>query len=188
LLLRVSTAGKDGLLVPIPQYPLYSALATLHNAHLVPYYLDEAHGWTLTGAEVERALAEAKANNIRVRALAVINPGNPTGQCMEEKDMKDVVRVAAKEGLVLLADEVYQVCPVLHRLSSPLRRTALRIATMGLSGSDRLICTRVILCATGNPRKMSTPMTATSSASARSSRRWLRAPTHPKQPPARLSR
>ena len=108
------TAGKDGLLVPIPQYPLYSALATLHNAHLVPYYLDEEHGWTLTGAEVERALAEAKKSDINVRALAIINPGNPTGQCLEEKDMKDIVKVAAREGLVLLADEVYQVCLVLY--------------------------------------------------------------------------
>eukprot|EP01043_Picozoa_sp_COSAG02_P065836 COSAG02_NODE_10055_length_2036_cov_1376.432112_3_plen_203_part_00 len=108
-----ATAGKDGLLVPIPQYPLYSALATLHNAHLVPYYLDEEHGWTLTGAEVERALTEAKKSDINVRALAIINPGNPTGQCLEEKDMKDIVKVAAREGLVLLADEVYQVCLVL---------------------------------------------------------------------------
>ena len=130
----------------------------------MPYYLDEAHGWTLTGAEVERALAEAKTKNIKVRALAVINPGNPTGQCMEEKDMKDVVRVAAKEGLVLLADEVYQVCPVLcpwvsvalghhltHRLLCPLSCVALRVAATGLSGSDRLICIRVVLCATENP-------------------------------------
>ena len=114
LLLHHATAGNDGLLVPIPQYPLYSALATLHNAHLVPYYLDEEHGWTLTGAEVERALAEAKTKGIKVRALAIINPGNPTGQCLEEKDMKDIVQVAAREGLVLLADEVYQVRLVLR--------------------------------------------------------------------------
>ena len=128
------TAGKDGLLVPIPQYPLYSALATLHNAHLVPYYLDEEHGWTLTGAEVERALAEAKKNDINVRALAIINPGNPTGQCLEEKDMKDIVKVAAREGLVLLADEVYQVCLVLVALRQ--RETPLRVS----SGLPALLC------------------------------------------------
>jgi len=43
-----------------------------------------------------------------VRALAIINPGNPTGQCLGEKDMIDIVKLCAKEGLVLLADEVYQ--------------------------------------------------------------------------------
>ena len=43
-----------------------------------------------------------------MRALAIINPGNPTGQCLGEKDMIDIVKLCAKEGLVLLADEVYQ--------------------------------------------------------------------------------
>jgi alanine transaminase len=43
-----------------------------------------------------------------VRALAIINPGNPTGQCMGESDMVEVVTLCAREGLVLLADEVYQ--------------------------------------------------------------------------------
>ena len=147
----VATAGTDGLLVPIPQYPLYSALATLHNAHLVPYYLDEEHGWTLTGAEVERALADAKTKGIKVRALAIINPGNPTGQCLEEKDMKDIVKVAAKEGLVLLADEVYQVCPppccsagTFVSISPPLFVT---IALRCSAYSHRsLICTIRLIC------------------------------------------
>lgn len=74
-----SAAGTDGILVPIPQYPLYSALSTLHNARLVPYYLDESNGWTLTAAELERALTVAKKEGTHVRALAIINPDNPTG-------------------------------------------------------------------------------------------------------------
>lgn len=44
----IQAAGhNDGLLVPIPQYPLYSALTTLLSGHLVPYYLKEEKGWTL---------------------------------------------------------------------------------------------------------------------------------------------
>ena len=47
-LLRAKAAGyNDGLLVPIPQYPLYSALTTLLSGHLVPYYLKEEKGWAL---------------------------------------------------------------------------------------------------------------------------------------------
>jgi alanine transaminase len=103
-----SSSGNDGLLVPIPQYPLYSALTTLHNAHLVPYYLDEGRGWTLTATELRRALADAKAKGITVKALAVINPGNPTGQCMSEESMREIIQICAAENLVLLADEVYQ--------------------------------------------------------------------------------
>ena len=64
-----SLSGMDGMLVPIPQYPLYSALTTLHNAQLVPYYLDESAGWKLTVTELKRAITEAKAKGIRVRAL-----------------------------------------------------------------------------------------------------------------------
>lgn len=47
-LVRSKTSGNnDGVLVPIPQYPLYSALATLLNGNLVPYYLKEEAGWAL---------------------------------------------------------------------------------------------------------------------------------------------
>lgn len=46
----------------------------------VPYYLDEATGWGLEISELQKQLDEAKSNGISVRALVVINPGNPTGQ------------------------------------------------------------------------------------------------------------
>lgn len=49
LLVRNPSQGfKDGLLVPIPQYPLYSAMTTLLDGNLCPYYLDESAGWSLT--------------------------------------------------------------------------------------------------------------------------------------------
>ena len=46
----------------------------------VPYYLDEATGWGLEVSELKKQLDAAKSNGITVRALVVINPGNPTGQ------------------------------------------------------------------------------------------------------------
>lgn len=46
----------------------------------VPYYLDEATGWGLEVSEVKKQLEDAKSKGISVRALVVINPGNPTGQ------------------------------------------------------------------------------------------------------------
>lgn len=46
----------------------------------MPYYLDEATGWGLETSEVKKQLEAAKAKGITVRALVVINPGNPTGQ------------------------------------------------------------------------------------------------------------
>ncbi|PPD80778.1 hypothetical protein GOBAR_DD22290 [Gossypium barbadense] len=72
----------------------------------VPYYLDEATGWGLEVSELKKLLQEAKSNGITVRALVVINPGNPTGQVLAEENQKAIVEFCKEEGLVLLADEV----------------------------------------------------------------------------------
>ncbi|KAL7113958.1 hypothetical protein ACP275_04G091700 [Erythranthe tilingii] len=99
---------KDGILCPIPQYPLYSASIALHGGTLVPYYLDEAAGWGMEVSELQNQLESAKSKGIIVRALVVINPGNPTGQVLAENNQKEIVDFCKREGLVLLADEVYQ--------------------------------------------------------------------------------
>ncbi|KAK4375354.1 hypothetical protein RND71_006031 [Anisodus tanguticus] len=99
---------NDGILCPIPQYPLYSASIALHGGTLVPYYLDEQTGWGLEISELENQLKTAKSKGIDVRALVVINPGNPTGQVLGEANQRDIVEFCKREGLVLLADEVYQ--------------------------------------------------------------------------------
>ncbi len=100
--------SNDGILCPIPQYPLYSATLTLLNGNLVGYYLNEQKGWSLEISELERSYAEAKAKGVDVRAIVIINPGNPTGQCLTADNIKEVVNFCARNNLVLLADEVYQ--------------------------------------------------------------------------------
>eukprot|EP00750_Incisomonas_marina_P008224 INCI15376.2.p1 GENE.INCI15376.2~~INCI15376.2.p1 ORF type:complete len:411 (-),score=72.68 INCI15376.2:1795-3027(-) len=99
---------EDGIMVPIPQYPLYSAVATLSGAHLVGYYLDEDSRWATYLQVLEESLQEARAKGVEVRSLVVINPGNPTGQCLTPELQREIVRFCIREGLVLLADEVYQ--------------------------------------------------------------------------------
>jgi len=98
----------DGVLCPIPQYPLYSASCTLMNGELVPYYLDEENEWGMGLPELKAQLAKARAAGTTVRGLVVINPGNPTGQTLSEENMRDVIRFCVQEMLVLFADEVYQ--------------------------------------------------------------------------------
>ena len=108
-LMTLLTRGPgDAVLAPIPQYPLYSATATLLNGSLVGYYLDEAQSWGASVDELRRAVGEARAAGKTPRALAVINPGNPTGQSMPAEVVEKVLTFAAEEGLVLMADEVYQ--------------------------------------------------------------------------------
>lgn len=99
--------GRAGVMVPIPQYPLYSATNAEYNAHQINYYLNENDNWGMDSAELERALAEAK-DKCDPRAIVVINPGNPTGQVLTKKDIENVLRFAAKHHLFVLADEVYQ--------------------------------------------------------------------------------
>eukprot|EP01063_Lacrimia_lanifica_P037625 TRINITY_DN7785_c0_g1_i1.p1 TRINITY_DN7785_c0_g1~~TRINITY_DN7785_c0_g1_i1.p1 ORF type:complete len:482 (+),score=228.36 TRINITY_DN7785_c0_g1_i1:64-1509(+) len=109
VILNMVVAGPDdAVMLPIPQYPLYSATLAVLDGHVAPYYLDEAKGWSLTSDELERSYAEATAAGKKVRAIVVINPGNPTGQVLSEECMTDICAFAAKHGLVLLADEVYQ--------------------------------------------------------------------------------
>ncbi len=108
-LLHVICAGpSSGVLVPIPQYPLYTASLSLLNAQCVPYYLDESKNWATDLSTIESALKEARANDVDVRALVVINPGNPTGASLAEADVEAVIKLARDERLVILADEVYQ--------------------------------------------------------------------------------
>lgn len=101
--------GKgDAFLAPAPQYPLYSALATLGNGSLANYYLDEDADWGATVEELERAYSEAVQSGKTPKGLVVINPGNPTGASLSREGLEGVVRFCVEKNLVLLADEVYQ--------------------------------------------------------------------------------
>jgi len=89
---------------------LYSAAVRMLNGHFLGYYLDEEGGWSTSAASIKETIAKYRKEhpNGRVRGLVVINPGNPTGQIMDEKVMGEVVDLCDEEGIVLLADEVYQ--------------------------------------------------------------------------------
>jgi aspartate/methionine/tyrosine aminotransferase len=71
--------SNDGMLVPIPQYPLYSALLTLNKAKLLPYYLQEEKNWGLDAEGLLGQITKSIESGITPRAIVVINPGNPTG-------------------------------------------------------------------------------------------------------------
>ena len=107
--LRLLVDGPgDGVMIPIPQYPLYSASITLLSGTQVSYYLDEKREWSLSREALETAHAGAVAKGVRVRAIAVINPGNPTGAVLDEGNVEMVLDFARRHSLSVLADEVYQ--------------------------------------------------------------------------------
>uniref|UniRef100_A0A3Q0SS90 alanine transaminase n=1 Tax=Amphilophus citrinellus TaxID=61819 RepID=A0A3Q0SS90_AMPCI len=98
---------RTGVMIPIPQYPLYSAALAELGAVQINYFLNEEKCWSLDITELQRAVNEAR-QHCNPRALCIINPGNPTGQVQSRQCIEDVIRFAAKERLFLMADEVYQ--------------------------------------------------------------------------------
>lgn len=70
---------SDGVLIPIPQYPLYSALITLNGGKQISYYLDETQNWGLDVKDLKYRICQAQKDGVNIRCIVVINPGNPTG-------------------------------------------------------------------------------------------------------------
>ena len=97
-----------GILLPYPTYSLYTAELSLCRGKSVPYFLDEEHGWEMHVEELQRAYKEAYDKGIDVRAMVVINPGNPTGSVLQRKTIEDMVDFAEAHNLMIIADEVYQ--------------------------------------------------------------------------------
>lgn len=99
---------QDGVLIPIPQYPLYTAAIALKQATPLPYYLNEEASWSTDPQEIEQVVQQSRNFGITPKILVVINPGNPTGAILSRDAIRGILTVAAKEGLVVIADEVYQ--------------------------------------------------------------------------------
>ncbi|VDK89288.1 unnamed protein product, partial [Onchocerca ochengi] len=102
-----SRKKKKGVMIPIPQYPLYSATIAEFGLGMVGYYLDESNNWALNIDELEQAYKKS-LDEFNTQVLCVINPGNPTGQVLSRDNVEEIIKFAYKKKLFLLADEVYQ--------------------------------------------------------------------------------
>lgn len=108
LLNVICASKKTGIMIPIPQYPLYTASLALLDATPVPYYLDESKNWGTDLDTIRASYEKGKADGLDVRCVVVINPGNPTGASLTEDDIRAVIAFAAERDLLVMADEVYQ--------------------------------------------------------------------------------
>jgi alanine-synthesizing transaminase len=91
----------DELLLPAPDYPLWTAAASLSGGTPVHYLCEEANGWMPDLEDVRRKITPA------TKGIVVINPNNPTGALYSDELLKGLVAIAREHGLVILADEVY---------------------------------------------------------------------------------
>lgn len=107
LMNTVENGLKTGIMVPIPQYPLYSATIAEYGMNQIGYYLVEEKNWSLDEKELENSLKAAKKVCVP-RAIVVINPGNPTGQVLTKENIQQIIKFAHANKLFIFADEVYQ--------------------------------------------------------------------------------
>jgi alanine-synthesizing transaminase len=91
----------DELLLPAPDYPLWTAAASLSGGTPVHYLCDETQGWMPDLKDIRAKITP------RTKGIVVINPNNPTGALYSDELLKAIVDIARQHGLVIFADEVY---------------------------------------------------------------------------------
>jgi alanine-synthesizing transaminase len=124
----------DELLLPMPDYPLWTAATSLSGGTPVHYLCDEANGWMPDLADIRSKITP------RTKAIVVINPNNPTGVLYSDELLKEIVLLAREHGLVILADEVYDKVlydDVKHTAIASLSTDVLTLTFNSLSKSYR---------------------------------------------------
>ncbi|MCX7692833.1 pyridoxal phosphate-dependent aminotransferase [Tepidimonas taiwanensis] len=91
----------DEILVPAPDYPLWTASVSLSGGTPVHYLCDEANGWIPDLEDMARKITPA------TKGIVVINPNNPTGALYPVEVLQAIVELARKHGLIIFADEIY---------------------------------------------------------------------------------
>ena len=125
----------DEILVPAPDYPLWTAAVTLAGGKPVYYYCDEDNGWQPNPEEIASKITD------RTKGIVVINPNNPTGAVYSEGILQQLVNLARKKDLILFADEIYDRIiydDAVHVPLATLATDVLCITFNGLSKAYRL--------------------------------------------------
>ncbi|MCU1516259.1 MAG: aminotransferase [Pseudarthrobacter sp.] len=100
--LQAFMENGDEILVPAPDYPLWTAAVTLTGGKPVHYLCDEAENWWPDMADVEARITS------RTRGIVIINPNNPTGAVYPRHILEQFASLARKHNLVLFSDEIYE--------------------------------------------------------------------------------
>ncbi|GAB3198417.1 pyridoxal phosphate-dependent aminotransferase [Nocardioides hungaricus] len=102
IVLQAFLDDGNEILVPAPDYPLWTGAITLSGGTAVHYDCDESNGWDPDLAEVESKITE------NTHGLVIINPNNPTGAVYSEATVRGLIDIARRHDLVVFADEIYE--------------------------------------------------------------------------------
>ncbi|QQF77574.1 pyridoxal phosphate-dependent aminotransferase [Histophilus somni] len=125
----------DEVLIPMPDYPLWTAAATLAGGKAVHYLCDEQADWFPDVADIKSKVTS------RTKAIVIINPNNPTGAVYSKELLLDIVEVARQNGLIIFSDEIYDKIVydnAVHHHIAALAPDLLTVTFNGLSKSYRV--------------------------------------------------
>ncbi|MEZ8133708.1 MAG: alanine-synthesizing transaminase, partial [Polaribacter sp.] len=126
---------NDEILIPAPDYPLWTAAVAISGGSPVHYKCDEDQGWQPCLADIESKITA------RTRGIVIINPNNPTGAVYSEDILRGLVAIAEKHNLIVFADEIYDRILFdgsVHHPLSVLTKNTLCLTFNGLSKTYRL--------------------------------------------------
>ena len=124
----------DEVLIPAPDYPLWTGATALAGGRPVHYVCDEQADWAPDLADIEAKVTD------RTKAIVVINPNNPTGAVYSQEVLEGLVEIARRHGLMLLSDEIYDKIlydGAVHRPTALFAPDLLTITFNGLSKTYR---------------------------------------------------
>ncbi|GAW48067.1 MULTISPECIES: pyridoxal phosphate-dependent aminotransferase [unclassified Nocardioides] len=154
MVLQAFVDDGNEILVPAPDYPLWTGAVTLAGGTAVHYRCDEDNDWNPDLADVEAKITE------NTHALVIINPNNPTGAVYSEDVVKGLVDIARRHDLVVMADEIYEKIlfedAVHHHAAAYTGSDVLCLTFSGLSKAYRVCGYRTGWVMISGPREMAT--------------------------------
>ena len=145
--LQALLENDDEVLVPMPDYPLWTACVSLSGGKAVHYVCDESANWYPDLDDIRSKITS------RTKALVIINPNNPTGALYPREILEEMVEIARQHNLILMVDEIYDrlvmdggehvavaslapdvFCVTMNGLSKSHRIAGFRVGWMVLSG------------------------------------------------------
>lgn len=130
----------DEVLIPSPDYPLWTACVILEQGTPVYYACDEESDWNPDIADIRRKITD------KTRAIVLINPNNPTGAIYDDEALKEIAQIAREHDLIILSDETYDrviMDGLPHTSIAALAPDVVTLTFNGLSKSHRLCGYRV---------------------------------------------
>ncbi|WP_298973979.1 aminotransferase class I/II-fold pyridoxal phosphate-dependent enzyme [uncultured Psychrobacter sp.] len=125
----------DEVLIPMPDYPLWTAATNLSGGTAVHYRCNEDDNWQPDIEDIKSKITS------KTKGIVVINPNNPTGALYSDENLKQIIEVAKEHNLIIMADEIYDRVlydDVEHRPMSTLTDEVLVLSYNGLSKSHRI--------------------------------------------------